>query len=278
VAGRNTAKSGSATRNGRARTRLFALSVLFTAKYLTIPTGRVRWECGGESRAQTTMFKRIAAIAFIFGCAAVAWAILGSTIFYRTYNAIGIVRASGFDVGERPQRRRAGIAREWHEQKLWRWKKRERKPRGQRAISLGPVKIDASRVARAMHIDTGKKGCCGSARTESISTGLTRSESYCAGGRVCDQLPFPAQQRLRQRCNCFWTTAAGGDVQRVAGRGADSEAAGAKSVLHAAYRSQGWTAGGTTFFTRERRAGRRARQRGRKRERNFRRRATSTCS
>ena len=33
------------------------------------------------------MLKRIIAIVAIFVCTAVAWAILGSTIFYRTYNA-----------------------------------------------------------------------------------------------------------------------------------------------------------------------------------------------
>ena len=33
------------------------------------------------------MVKRIIAIAFIFVCASVAWAILGATIFQRTYNS-----------------------------------------------------------------------------------------------------------------------------------------------------------------------------------------------
>ena len=32
------------------------------------------------------MFKRIAAIGFIFLCTSLAWAILGSTVFYRTYS------------------------------------------------------------------------------------------------------------------------------------------------------------------------------------------------
>ena len=33
------------------------------------------------------MFKRILAIAFILVCTSIAWAVLGSTIFYRTYNS-----------------------------------------------------------------------------------------------------------------------------------------------------------------------------------------------
>src|SRR5881397_2001844 len=35
----------------------------------------------------TSMIKRIAAIIFIFLCAAIAWAILGATIFQRTYDS-----------------------------------------------------------------------------------------------------------------------------------------------------------------------------------------------
>src|SRR5216117_3673034 len=35
----------------------------------------------------TSMIKRVAAITFIFLCTAVAWAILGATIFQRTYDS-----------------------------------------------------------------------------------------------------------------------------------------------------------------------------------------------
>jgi hypothetical protein len=38
------------------------------------------------------MIKRIAAIAFILFSAAIAWAILGSTIFYRTYSSGSALR------------------------------------------------------------------------------------------------------------------------------------------------------------------------------------------
>src|SRR5436190_2533788 len=39
---------------------------------------------------KTSMIKRIAAITFIFLCTAVAWAILGVTIFDRTYDSSGL--------------------------------------------------------------------------------------------------------------------------------------------------------------------------------------------
>src|SRR6478735_5649346 len=48
---------------------------------------------GSEPPAQqsttrsVSMFKRIAAITFIFLCTALAWAILGATIFQRTYDS-----------------------------------------------------------------------------------------------------------------------------------------------------------------------------------------------
>ncbi|HYW72145.1 MAG TPA: inner membrane CreD family protein [Pyrinomonadaceae bacterium] len=40
-----------------------------------------------QAKRQTSMIKRIAAISFIFLCATVAWAILGATIFERTYDS-----------------------------------------------------------------------------------------------------------------------------------------------------------------------------------------------
>src|SRR5205814_7820725 len=39
------------------------------------------------AQRSTSMIKRIAAITFIFICTAIAWAILGATIFDRTYDS-----------------------------------------------------------------------------------------------------------------------------------------------------------------------------------------------
>src|SRR5580658_4552015 len=46
----------------------------------------VRREGNSSTTERTNMVKRIAAIGFILVCTAIAWAILGSTIFYRTYS------------------------------------------------------------------------------------------------------------------------------------------------------------------------------------------------
>src|SRR5437899_7621401 len=64
------------------------------------------------------MLKRIVAIVAIFVCTAVAWAILGSSIFYRTYNAesglAGRVASTwGAPQGQAPP----AIAYEWPEEK-----------------------------------------------------------------------------------------------------------------------------------------------------------------
>jgi len=64
------------------------------------------------------MLKRIVAVIAIFVCTAIAWAILGSTIFYRTYNAESglsgrVASTWGAAQGQAPP----SIAREWHEQK-----------------------------------------------------------------------------------------------------------------------------------------------------------------
>src|SRR5256885_6110404 len=101
------------------------------------------------------MFKRIAAIAFIFGCTAVAWAILGSTIFYRTYNAESGLSGRVASTWGAPQAQAPpAIARAWQAEKtveaVEQGKKTTRKVTG-RLISQ-PVKIAASRAAAALYI------------------------------------------------------------------------------------------------------------------------------
>src|SRR5256884_1653383 len=102
------------------------------------------------------MFKRIAAIAFIFGCTAVAWAILGSTIFYRTYNAESGLSGRVASTWGAPQAQAPpAISRGWKEEKNVevgeKGKKTTRTVSG-RLIS-DPGKIDASPGAEALHID-----------------------------------------------------------------------------------------------------------------------------
>src|SRR5438132_11772576 len=190
------------------------------------------------------MFKRIAAIAFIFGCTAVAWAILGSTIFYRTCDAESgrsgrVASTWGAPQAQAPP----AIAREWKEEKTVeveeKGKKTTRTVSG-RLISE-PVKIDASRVAAALHIDYRQKGLLWfSTYTVDFDGAYTFQNPTPREEEFVIQLPFPAQQAVYDNVQLLLAdkplavTCSG---SQAAAR--TRIAAGAKSVLHAAYRSQG---------------------------------------
>src|SRR2546425_7569369 len=106
------------------------------------------------------MFKRIAAIAFIFGCTAVGWAILGSTIFYRTYNAESGLTGRVASTWGAPQGQASpAIAREWQEEKTVEVEEKGKKiTRTESYLRSEPVKSDASRGAATLHIDARQKG------------------------------------------------------------------------------------------------------------------------
>jgi len=194
--------------------------------------------------AQTTMFKRIAAIVFIFGCTAVAWAILGSTIFYRTYNAESGLSGRVASTWGAPQAQAPpAIAREWKEEKTVEVEEKGKKTTrtvGGRLISE-PVKIDASRVAAALHIDYRQKGLLWfSTYTVDFDGAYTFQNPMPREEEFVIQLPFPAQQAAYDNVQLLL------DDKPLAVTFSGSQAvartriaAGAQSVLHAAYRSQG---------------------------------------
>ena len=200
---------------------------------------------GRRERVETqpTMFKRIAAIIVIFGCTAVAWAILGSTIFYRTYNAESglsgrVASTWGAPQGQAPP----SIAREWQEEKTVKVDEKGKKTvRKESYLRSEPVKIDASRVAATLHIDYRQKGLLWFSTYKvdfdgayAFQNPTSREEDFVF------QLPFPAQQAVYDNVQLLLddkplaVTFSG--LQAVA---RTRLAAGAKPVLHAAYRSQG---------------------------------------
>src|SRR5947208_13622583 len=189
------------------------------------------------------MFKRIAAIAFIFGCTAVGWAILGSTIFYRTYNgesgmAGGVASTwGGPQVQERP-----GIAREWKEEKTVEMEEKGKKTtRKESYLRSEPVKIGGSQVAATLHIDYRQKGLLWfSTYTVDFNGAYTFQNPTPREEEFVIQLPFPAQQAVYDNVQLLL------DDKPLAVTFSGSQAvartrlaAGAKSVLHATYRSQG---------------------------------------
>src|SRR5437899_4027042 len=189
------------------------------------------------------MFKRIAAIAFIFGCTAVAWVILGSTIFYRTYNAeSGLSGRVASTWGERQAKAPPAIAQEWKEEKTVEVEEKGKKTtRTERQTHSEAVRIDASRVAANLHIDYRQKGLLWfSTYKVDFEGAYTFQNPTAREEEFVIQLPFPAQQAVYDNVQLLL------DDKPLAVTFSGSQAvararieAGAKSVLHAAYRSQG---------------------------------------
>src|SRR5258705_12607856 len=143
------------------------------------------------------MLKRIIAIVAIFLCTAVALAILGSTIFYRTYNAesglAGRVASTwGAPQGQAP----SAIAYEWPEEKTVEVEEKGKKiTRTERQIHSEPVRIDASRVAAAFHLDYRQKGLLWfSTYKVDFDGAYTFQNPSSRAEEFVFRLPFPAQQ------------------------------------------------------------------------------------
>ena len=72
----------------------------------------------GKAECPTNMVKRIAAIGFIFVCTAIAWAVLGSSIFVRTNEAQSGLSGRVASTWGAPQAQAPpAITREWQEVK-----------------------------------------------------------------------------------------------------------------------------------------------------------------
>ena len=197
------------------------------------------------------MLKRIVAIIAIFVCTAVAWAILGSTIFYRTYNAESglsgrVASTWGAPQGQAPP----SIAREWQEQKTVEVEEKGKKTtRTESYLRSEPVKIDASHVAATLHIDYRQKGLLWfSTYKVDFDGAYTFQNPTPREEEFVIQLPFPAQQAVYDNVQLLLDdkplTVTFSGSQAVARA---RLAAGAKPVLHAAYRSQGLDSWRYTF-------------------------------
>lgn len=197
------------------------------------------------------MIKRIIAIVAIFVCATVAWAILGSTIFYRTYNAesglTGRVASTwGAPQGQAPP----SIAYEWPEEKTVEVEEKGKKiTRTERQVHSEAVKIDASRVAAAFHIDYRQKGLLWfSTYKVDFDGAYTFQNPSSREEDFVFRLPFPAQQAVYDNVQLLLDDKplplTFGGSQAVA---RTRLAPGAKFILKAAYRSQGLDSWRYTF-------------------------------
>src|SRR5690242_20091989 len=189
------------------------------------------------------MVKRIAAIGFIFVCSAIAWAILGTSIFVRTNDAqSGLSGRVASTWGAPQEQAPPAITREWQEVKTiedeYDGKKRTRKETYQHSE---PVKIDGSRITAALHVDYRQKGLLWfSTYKVDFDGAYTFQNPKTSEEEFAIALPLPAQQAVYDNVELKASDAAlpltfsGSQVLarvRLAG--------GAKAVLRAEYRSQG---------------------------------------
>ena len=189
------------------------------------------------------MFKRLAAILVIFAASAVAWAILGSTIFYRTYDAqSGLSGRVASTWGAPQDQAPPSITRQWPEEKTVEIEEKGKKTtRADVVLRSESVKIDASHISANLHVDYRQKGLLWFSTYKVDFDGSYSFQS--SAERESDflfQLPFPARQAAYDNVQLLLNdkplplTFNGAHVIAHA-----RLAPGEKSILHAAYRSHG---------------------------------------
>src|SRR5215475_5959566 len=189
------------------------------------------------------MFKRIAAICLIWVCTAVAWAILGSSIFVRTNDAeSGLSGRVASTWGAPQEQAPPAITREWQEEKTivdeYDGKKRTRT---ETLHHSDPVKIDGSRITAGLHVDYRQKGLLWFSMYKVDFDGAYTFQNFKASEEeFAIALPLPAQQavydnvQVKVNDEALPLTFSGGQVTART-----RLEPGAKAGLRAEYRSQG---------------------------------------
>ena len=189
------------------------------------------------------MVKRIAAIGFIFVCTAIAWAILGTSIFVRTNDAqSGLSGRVSSTWGAPQEQAPPAITREWQEEKTVEIEEHGKKTTRKESYQHSdPVKIDGTRITAALHVDYRQKGLLWfSTYKVDFDGAYTFQNPKTSEEEFAIALPLPAQQAvydnvvLKADDAVLPLTFSGSQVLarvRLAG--------GAKAVLRAEYRSQG---------------------------------------
>jgi inner membrane protein involved in colicin E2 resistance len=189
------------------------------------------------------MFKRIAAISAIFICTAVAWLILGSTIFYRTYEAnSGLSGRVASTWGAPQEQKPASINFDWQEEKTEEVDDKGKKiTRKTTYLHTDTVPVQESHINAAFHIDYRQKGLLWfSTYTVNFNGAYSFQNPSAHEGDLEFQLPFPAQQAVYDNVQMLVDEKP--LVLKFDGARAIARtrlAPGAKAVLRAMYRSQG---------------------------------------
>ncbi|MCU1305523.1 MAG: hypothetical protein JWN45_218 [Acidobacteriaceae bacterium] len=187
------------------------------------------------------MTKRIAALAFIFACTSVAWVILGSTIFARTYSLNPDLKsrvASTWGTAQQQSPPSASYVHEWVREVQDDYKHTTRKEKMTESV---PLSLDSSKIDAKLDLEHRQKGLLWYS-TYTVRFGGDYEFSNPSGDEqiVTFKLKFPAEQAVYDDL----TMSADDQPLTVTNEGSTAigsfRVAGGKSVhLHTGYRSQG---------------------------------------
>jgi len=190
------------------------------------------------------MLKRIAAILAILACSSVAWAILGSTIFYRTYNASSSLSQRVASTWGAPEEQAPpAITYEWQEFETMETaddngKKSRHVEKRDKSTA---VSIDNSKVSAEFHIDYRQKGLLWFSTYKVDFAGSYGFQNPTQKEQnFVFKLPFPAHEAVYDNVGFFLDD----KPLTLAINGSDATArsvipAGAKGVLRTCYQSRG---------------------------------------
>lgn len=189
------------------------------------------------------MFKRIAAIGFIFVCTSIAWIILGSSVFYRTENAgsqLGGKVASTW--GTAQEQRPPSILYYVTQEKTFEAEENGKRIQKTETVSVPvSVPVDSSRVAAQFHIDYRQKGLLWfSTYRVGFEGEYTFRNQSAQEQEFTIRLPLPAKQAVYDGVEISLDGRAlpldfgGSEVTAHGQVGANST-----GIVKAAYRSQG---------------------------------------
>jgi inner membrane protein involved in colicin E2 resistance len=187
------------------------------------------------------MTKRIAALAFIFGCTTLAWIILGSTIFARTYSVEPGLKsrvASTWGTAQEQSPPSAHYVNEWIEEVTDDYKHTTRKEKRTEDV---PLSLEASKIDVKLDLEHRQKGLLWySTYTVHFGGDYEFSNPTQEEQTIYFKLKFPAAEAVYDDL----TVTADNQPLAVSNEGntvvSSFKVAGSKSVrLHAGYRSQG---------------------------------------
>ena len=192
------------------------------------------------------MIRRIAALVFIFVCTSIAWLILGTTIFSRTYSPASDEMKSrvASSWGTAAQEQAPPTA--WYQREITETEETDKGPKQTTRIKSVPLTRDASRIDVALDLAHRQKGLLWYSTYAVVFGGdYSFTNPSDQAQDVTFQLSFPSQQAVYDDLAMLVDNEPLSMTNSKTGAaGTIRVAAGKTAVLHVGYRSQGldsWT-------------------------------------